>query len=152
MFNSNFKSQLLQSAKELLQQKINALNGQLSELVRGIENESKSSAGDKHETARAMVQLEQEKILNQLHELERQSETLKQISFLEKAPDIRLGSIVRTDKELFFLSIPFGKLIFEGREIILLSGHSPLGSLLLHKKMGEEAHLNGKTYRIHEFF
>jgi transcription elongation GreA/GreB family factor len=152
MLTSGFKSRLLQAAKENLQHKINTLNDQLAELTRGIENESKSSAGDKHETARAMVQLEQEKLGRQLQELERQTEILKQISSEEKTTDIRLGSVIRTNKEIFFLSIPMGRLIFEGNEIILLSTTSPLGNLLIHKKLGEVADLNGKTYQIHEFF
>src|SRR5687768_5016861 len=102
MFPPGFKSRLLQAAREHLQQKINSLHNDLTDLTRGIENESKSSAGDKHETARAMVQLEQEKIRKQLHDLEQQADKLNQINPEEKSTAIRLGSVVNAGEELFF--------------------------------------------------
>jgi hypothetical protein len=152
MLPPGFKSRLLQTAKEHLQQKINALRTELTDLTQGIENESKSSAGDKHETARAMVQLEQDKIRKQLHELEHQSGKLHQINPDEITPDIRPGSVIDTGKELFFLSIPAGRLTLEEVDVILLSPDSPLGRLLLHKRPGDSFTLNGKTWQVKEIF
>ena len=46
----------------ILNQKIEELNSALATATESANNETKSSAGDKHETARAMMQLEQEKL------------------------------------------------------------------------------------------
>ena len=45
---------------QLLTDKIKVIQDNLQGLTQGAENDNKSSAGDKHETARAMMQLEQE--------------------------------------------------------------------------------------------
>ena len=56
----------------VLKQEKSLLNRQ--QLLReSLESEQKSSAGDKHETGRAMVQLEQEKLGKQLHKLQRRA-------------------------------------------------------------------------------
>ena len=60
---------------ELLASKIVELTRMQTELLEGALDDSKSSAGDKHETARAMMQLEQEKFAGQLQDLPRSATT-----------------------------------------------------------------------------
>ena len=55
--------------KQQLQDKINHVQLILQELSQSAANETKSTAGDKHETALAMLQLEQENKRKQLNEL-----------------------------------------------------------------------------------
>ena len=53
-----------------LEKKIEILEQQKKSLQKDLTSEIKSSAGDKHETGRAMIQLELEKLGNQIHKIE----------------------------------------------------------------------------------
>lgn len=150
MFNPNFKSQLLQRAKELLQQKINALNDQLAELTRGIENESKSSAGDKHETARAMVQLEQKNTTAQLNEFLVQLRELQRLNLHSNTEFVLPGSVVQTDHGIFFISIPLGKINVDSYDVVLISPSSPLGKLLIGKRKNTSIEISKRKYTVTE--
>ena len=52
-----------------LQSRIERIQIQFDELQKSLTNETKSSAGDKHETGRAMAQLEQEKLSKALSQM-----------------------------------------------------------------------------------
>ena len=54
----DFKAQLIHSVKTQLTEKLDSLQKMIHELSESSNNETKSSVGDKHETAKAMMQLE----------------------------------------------------------------------------------------------
>lgn len=136
--------------KNILVEKINIIRSSLDDLKEIGKNETKSTAGDKHETALAMVQLEQEKMRNQL------GEALQQLLLFEKIDPNKSscigskGSIVITDKGIFFLCIAMGKVEAAGKKIMSLSPDSPLGTKLIGCKAGETINLNNVSYFINE--
>jgi hypothetical protein len=142
----NIHSICLQS----LEEKIAAVKNQISELNQSFADEGKSSAGDKHETARAMAQLEVEKLHQQLHQFENQTGVLKKLNpdfHSESIPlAIGTGSLIKTDKGNFYISVPLGKL----EDVMAISAASPLGKEMIGKKAGDEATFNKITYRIRE--
>ena len=71
-------------------------------------DETKSSAGDKHETGRAMAQLEQEKNAQQLNEALALREQLNKIDPLQRSSSIQPGSFVKTNLGNFYISISAG--------------------------------------------
>ena len=129
----SFKEQVYQHCLKLLEQKTEEYYSALRELASGIENDAKSSAGDKHETARAMMQQEQEKIMMQLSEIKVQSESLLHINIHAPSIKIHTGSLVKTDKGFLFLAVAIGKLVIDGTTVIILCGASP--SLLRQIKL-----------------
>lgn len=110
--------------------------------------ETKSSAGDKYETGRAMMQLEIEKQSVQLGEAMKLKQVLSQINPEKTSDTIQPGSLVFTDQGCFYISISAGKLSVEGIAYFAVSPVSPIGSLLIGKKSGEVIHLNGKSFTI----
>jgi transcription elongation GreA/GreB family factor len=132
----------------LLDERIASLKQQLDELVEGAKNDSKSTAGDKHETARAMMQIEQEKLSNQLTLLRTQEQTLKRIDPDAKSEGIMNGSLVNTNKGWIYVSIPLGKILAAGESVMCLSAQSPLGALLVGKKADESVKVNGTEFII----
>src|ERR1700758_3896766 len=104
-----FKQKTYNRCIVLVQSKISSLRKSLTELEEGSENDSKSSAGDKHETSRAMMQLEQEKISRQLDEFLSQKTTLQKIDSAITSPQITKGSLVKTNKGYLYVSIALGK-------------------------------------------
>src|SRR4051812_11409754 len=118
--------------------------------MEGAGNDSKSSAGDKHETARAMMQLEQEKLGGQLTDALKQKATLEQIDIEHKSDAIHAGSVVKTNRGYLFISVPLGKINVNGTDVILLSIHSPLGQKLSGLQRGDTAEINGIQYIVEQ--
>ena len=86
-------------AKKLLLEK------QKNALQLALTSESKSSAGDKHETGRAMIQLEREKLGNQIAEVEQNQQRLNAIKNHKSTKSVTIGSIVLTDQANYFIAI-----------------------------------------------
>jgi transcription elongation GreA/GreB family factor len=123
----------------------------LSELNQGAQNDSKSSAGDKHETARAMMQLEQEKIGKQLQEAEEINNALNKIDTQLTSKNIAVGSLVKTNFGYFYLAAALGKLIINNQEVYVLSPKSPLGLKLIGLTSNSNFEINARKYSIENF-
>jgi len=113
--------------------------------------ETKSTAGDKYETARAMIHIEQEQINRQLAEALSQQSMLAQIDFSITAAHIIRGSLVDTDQGLFFIATGIGRVVVEDTIIYAISPQSPLGAKLSGLSVGGSAVINGKTYTVNAF-
>lgn len=134
---------------DFIQQKIDALNNIYKEtLSAAAAEDSKSSSGDKHETAVSMAQLEQEKITKQINELLKQKKQLGQINSSLAHQIIKKGSLIETNNGWFYLSIGLGLVKNENFQFFCLSPQAPLGQLLMNKKVNETISFNGKTTEI----
>ncbi len=122
----------------------------IDEIHTSMTSESKSTAGDKHETGRAMLQLEREKAGNQLKEVERLEATLKKLQWDKSTVLITLGSYIVTDTMSYYISISAGELVVAGKKIYAISMQSPIGQLLLGKKKGDHFVFRGKSTEIVE--
>lgn len=144
----NFKEKVYATYKQLLDDKINHLQLILRELSHSAANETKSTAGDKHETALAMLQIEQENKRKQLRELQQQQVLFEKIDPTIVSPHILNGSLVQTVQGYFFISIALGKTVVDDKTIFALSPSSPLGQKFMHQKPTDILELNGRTYNI----
>ncbi|WP_392348668.1 3-oxoacyl-ACP synthase [uncultured Polaribacter sp.] len=106
----------------------------LSSNQKALQSETKSSAGDKHETGRAMLQLEMEKAGQQLAGITQMKVVLSKIDVLKSSKNACLGSIIITDKARYFLSLSAGQLVVEDKRYFAISVSSPIGKLLLGKQ------------------
>ena len=144
----NFKQKVHQHYYQLIINKIDLLNNELNDLRESSRNETKSSAGDKYETTRAMLQLEQDKTNKQLKEAQEQKAIFEQIDGSIISNQVIKGSLVKTGKGYLFVSIALGKAIVDGITVIALSPQSPLGMKLMGLKANDSAEINGQQYLI----
>ncbi|WP_445721879.1 hypothetical protein [Flavobacterium sp.] len=124
------------------------LRNRIEDLSQDAQNDAKGSAGDKHETALAMMHLEQEKLSRQLKEVIAQKNILESIDDTVINTNVSLGSLVYTDKFIFFISIALPKITLDNKDIVALSLHSPLGIEMKGKKGKEEFAFNKVKYKI----
>lgn len=144
----NIKTALFKQCEAFVNKRLQTVEEIISSNQNALQSETKSSAGDKHETGRAMLQLEMEKAGQQLSGIIKMKETLSKIN-IEKVSEIaHLGSIVETNKGSFFLSISAGNIIIKGKNYFAVSVSSPIGSLLLGKKSGDIFIFNDKKNTI----
>lgn len=144
----NLKQKIYTHYKQLANDKINMLTTALKDLRESSINETKSSAGDKFETTRAMLHAEQERIGRQLKEAMDQKTNLDNINISINSAQITKGSLVKTNKGYLFVSIALGKINLDGIQVIALSPQSPLGYRLMGLKENDNAEVNGTSYFI----
>lgn len=106
-------------------------------------DDTKSTAGDKHETGRAMAQLEQEKSAQQLNEALDLKNSLEKIDPSFVSETVQVGSLVFTDKGRFFLSVPVGKLSLNGQDYFCITMASPIGGKIRNLKKNDGFEMNG---------
>ena len=131
------KKELLQACFQFVEEKHNTISKSIASNKNDLYSETKSSAGDKHETGRAMIQLEMEKAGQQLATINEMKAILEKISIENKSKSICLGSLVITTKGTYFLAISIGKIIVEKNDYFVVSTNSPIGNQLLGKKVEE---------------
>lgn len=131
--------------------KIKDLDLVLAGLKESGSNETKSTAGDKHETALAMLQIEQANVRKQREEAMLQKSVLLKINPAIAAIQIVNGSLVKTNKGFFFLSMAGGKALIEGKEVTAISFQSPLGKKLAGLRVGDITEINGNSFTIESF-
>lgn len=148
MILTDTKIKLFKKCNEIVDARILELKTILQEAQDAANNETKSSAGDKHETSRAMAQLETEKLTTQLSDALNLKETLSKINTKETTNQIVLGSLVFTNNRNFYVSVSLGKLEIEQDQFFAISPQSPIGKLLLTKKEKDSFSLNGINYVI----
>jgi hypothetical protein len=110
--------------------------------------ETKSSAGDKYETGRAMAQLEIEKGRSQWAEARKLKAALEQLREPANQEVASRGSLVFTDQGNYFLSIPAGKLEVDGVTWFAISPASPLGSVLIGARPGAVIPFQNNQIRV----
>jgi transcription elongation GreA/GreB family factor len=141
------KADIKSAVLEQLQRATADLKQQMQVLIEDAANESKSSAGDKHETARAHMHLEQEKLGQSLRILEQQLSIATQ---LDEAKHDRIspGSLIQTDSGYFYLSVANVIVLHQGHQVRCISAVSPLGKALLGIEVGMKIVVNQRALTI----
>lgn len=144
------KEALFNHCKVQLEQRMDALNQQKKSLQKDLSSETKSSAGDKHETGRAMIQLEREKLGNQIRTIELNYQKLISIKEQKTSISISLGSVVITDRANYYIAIATDFCELNSKVFYCISSLSPMGKLLIGKNRGERIKFNGVESTILE--
>ena len=113
-------------------------------------NDTKSSAGDKYETGREMMQQEINQNQGRLNELNKLKATLEHISPTQKGAVAIPGSIVYTNNGNFYIAISAGPLKADNTSFYAISAASPIGAKLMGQRVGYEFDLNGKKFVVEE--
>ena len=140
----NIKSELLNQ----LEQKIQDTSNAITSLTESRDSDMKSSAGDKHETSRAKIQTEIDQLSKQLNHIQRQKNNLSAIDIHHTHNVVNIGSLVKTDKGYFYISIAWGRIQIENGIYFVISIASPIGRLLKDKKKGDSIQFRNMSYDI----
>jgi transcription elongation GreA/GreB family factor len=144
MQNASLKQKLLVSCIEYVESRINSATTAMQDAQNAANEEGKSSAGDKYETSRAMMQIERDQAAVQLDEAMKLKRTLNQINANEHHNVVSLGSIVTTNSFRAFVAVGPPKLKVDGNEYFIITPMSPLGKVLIGLKAGADFTFNNK--------
>lgn len=142
------KEKVYRHCVDIVKQRIQTCKESLNRLQESLASETKSTAGDKHETGRAMIQLEREQIGVQLAVNEVDLATLQSIQLNRQTELVQIGSLVKTSKHNYFMAVSGGKITLENQVYYLISLSSPIGQVLKGKKRNDTVHFRKEEMKI----
>ena len=142
------KNEAYKYCRQFVEERLGRILAQIKELETALTSETKSSAGDKHETGRAMIQLEREKLGQQLSELEKTQQLLSKVPKDRNSQLVGLGNLVITDSFIYYIAISAGEFKNSTNSVYCISAATPIGKLIYGKSIGDTFHFNGKTSTI----
>lgn len=148
MDDSSIKHKLLQACQRYVGQRIATATQAMNDAQRSANEEGKSSAGDKYETGRAMMQIERDKAAHQVEEALKLKRVLDQLNPDVRHDKISLGCVVITSTFNVYMAIGAGKTTVEGEDFLIIAPQSPLGKALLGLKINEQFMFNNRVNTI----
>lgn len=144
----NIKQELYNACQYFVTNKLQTIEKTIQSNKNALNSETKSSAGDKHETGRAMLQLEMEKAGQQLKTANEMQQQLDRVDMGHSSEIGCLGSIIQTNQLNYYLVISIGKIATKQGDYFAISPQSPIGKLLLGKSKGDQITFNNKQILI----
>ncbi|WP_147677062.1 GreA/GreB family elongation factor [Algibacter pacificus] len=142
------KQQLFNTCLNSIDFRFQNIQNTINEIQESLTSETKSSAGDKHETGRAMLQLEREKAGNQLSEINKIKVALSKIDVSKSSKNVGLGSVVFTTQAHYFIAISAGELTIDHQKFYAISPNTPIGQLLMGKTKGDSINFRAQHFKI----
>lgn len=142
------KDELYKNCESYIEEKIARISNSILDLEVALTNESKSSAGDKFETGREMINIEIQKLASQLRQFQQLQVTLEVAKRNNNPTPIRLGSLVETTNATYFICIPIGEVILGDKKLYVIGASSPVAQALLGKAEGDTFSFNSVESNI----
>jgi len=148
MHDPNIKPKLLEACRQYVERRIATATLAMNEAQSAANEEGKSSAGDKYETGRAMMQIERDKAAVQVEEAVKLLRVLDQINPQSNNDRVSLGSVVFSPGLNIFLAVGAGKSEVDGLAFIAVAPASPLGKAMMGLKVGDSFAFKGQSFTI----
>jgi transcription elongation GreA/GreB family factor len=145
---NELKHQLLKYCEQFVEARIASYQNSIHNTQQASNEESKSSAGDKFETSRAMMHIENEQNQKLLSEALQLKIPLSKINPHHVSTQVELGSLVITEQAQYFIAISIGLVKMEQANIFIISPSSPIAQSLMHKKVNDTFTFQQKIQRI----
>jgi transcription elongation GreA/GreB family factor len=142
------KEELYKKCESYLEEKIARISNSILDLEVALTNESKSSAGDKFETGREMINIEIQKLSTQLQQFQQLQVTLEVAKRNKKPTPIRLGSLVEATNATYFICIPIGEVTLGDKKVYVIGAGSPIAQALIGKTEGDTFNFNAVSGTI----
>jgi hypothetical protein len=142
------KELFLTELNSLVEEKVNTANSSIYSTTESKNTATKSTAGDKHETGRAMMERELALSNSQLQKALIQKNELSKISLEMDCTTIKPGALVITSQGNYFISIGLGRINANGYECYAISGGSPIGLVLMGANQGQNINFQGRNIEI----
>ena len=143
---------LLKRCFDYVEERIRSAENAITSAKEASQDDTKSSAGDKYETTREMMQQEVSRNEAQLYEAGKLKHVLSQISANITSEVVQNGSLVITNYGNFFIAISAGQIEADGLSYYAVSAASPIGKKLAGLKKGDQFAFTNKEYEILEVY
>ena len=142
------KEELYKICESYLEEKIVRIAHSIQDLESALTNESKSSAGDKYETGREMINIEIHKLSTQLQQFQKLQITLGVAKRNSATDMVRMGSVIEATNANYFICIPIGEVEIGDKKVYVIGASSPIAQALIGKTTGDNFNFNSVTGSI----
>lgn len=144
------RADFLSHLEKIIDKKVLASRRYVVSIERSIHSESKSTAGDKHDTSRELMQQERNKAAQNLNNQLAMQKTLIQLKLIHYNAAVGFGSLIETQDHVIFIGLAIGKINYLNQEIVCISPLSPLARVLEGMKVGEVCSFNSVEYKVNQ--
>lgn len=144
------KSKLYEKCVAFVGERIDTAQTALLQAQEASNDDTKSSAGDKFETTREMMQQDISRNKRLLMDAKQNLQVLGSIKGAPTSVIVRNGSLVATSEGFFYISVSAGQLRIDDTTYFAVSALSPIGQQLLGRRIDDQFSFNGKQYFIKE--
>jgi transcription elongation GreA/GreB family factor len=142
------KEKLLEKVKELIENRMQTSYEAMEAAKNSANEEGKSSAGDKYETARAMGQLDREMNGRMYEQALQERLSLDKINTEMLFTKVSFGALVETTMGYIFVAIGAGIIELESKKFMIISTQAPIGQLIIGKTINDTFEFRGKSHKI----
>ncbi|WP_254411613.1 transcription elongation factor [Dyadobacter diqingensis] len=142
------KQELIAYMKGLLDDRMQVAWEAMEAAQDSANDQSKSSAGDKYETARSMGQLDRNMHARQYEQVRQERVLLERIGETETSSRGAVGALLETTAGWFFISVSLGAVKFDSQTVLAVSSSSPVGLSFLGKEAGAQFQFLNKPHKI----
>jgi len=146
------KTSLKHYCVTLLEERLNTANDLIAAAQESANNDSKSSAGDKYETSRAMGHLQKEMYQLQAARIRQELLIAGSTELKLCAGAVKAGAIVLADDILVFVSVGLGRKVVAGRTVLFLSEDAPFYKDLYLKNVNDTITIAKQLYTIRDIW
>ncbi|TAE93716.1 MAG: OmpA family protein [Runella slithyformis] len=112
------KQQLIETVTQLIAQRMNAAQTAMQAAQESANSETKSSAGDKYETGRAMGQLDRNMYAQQYEQARQEMAVINQLAEKVVSDQVIVpGALVKTTNGLFWIAVSVGQIEINGQSV-----------------------------------
>ncbi|WBL24073.1 transcription elongation factor [Zunongwangia sp. HGR-M22] len=141
------KKELYYNCIDMINAKIEQHQNRMDEIKQSMENNDIKTDYDEDNKGQMLGDFE--KHAGYLSEAQEQKEELSKIDPEHKNNIIGLGSVVETDRNYYFISVPLGEINMEdGSQIFAISTKAPIYKELEGKQPGDKFTINDEEHEI----
>jgi len=148
--SEELKGELLKLCKIFVQDRIQNAENAMQNAQQSANSEERSTAGDKHDTARAMSHLEQEKSAKYLDEAIKLKRAFSELLKAQPSDVIDFGSLVVTNQGTYFIALSIGVIKLDKEDYFIVSPTSPIAIAFKGLVVGDKATFNGGIFLVEE--
>jgi transcription elongation GreA/GreB family factor len=145
---NSIKTKAVEHIVGLINDRIQEIESEIKETNDSKKNESKSSAGDKYETGREMIQQVLNNLESQLAKYIQMKNELDSIDFNASTNLIKPGSLIKTNTSYFLIAVAIGKVKIDNVDVYSISLNSPIGNAFKGKKKYDVFDFQNRTIEI----
>jgi transcription elongation GreA/GreB family factor len=141
------KQQVIEAVRQIIAERMDTAQRAMQAAQESANAETKSSAGDKYETGRAMSQRDRDMYAQQYETARREMASVERLADLPNNPAIVVpGALVKTTNDLFWIAVSIGKITVNEQTVMVISAQAPVGKILMGRKTGDTVTLpNGPS-------
>jgi len=128
---------------------IGEIEAAIADRREAMQNETKSSMGDKYETTREILQQDINMNMDRLNKAKADEAILHTINPESLSEIVVPGSLVQCSNGNFYIAVSAGYFTIAGNKYYAVSVSSPIGTQLKGKRAGDTFVLNGKSNTIY---